>query len=100
MYVVSKSGTVGAFGFMDTLETIASLPGDSIIFQMFLIAKHGQIYFIEANPVVSYGEIAATIIITLLAITVFILQWKRLVEKLTTAIVYKIDASKQIGKPM
>ena len=49
--------------------------------QMFLIAKHGRIYIIEENPIVLYGEIASLIIITMFAIIVFIMQWKRLGEK-------------------
>lgn len=48
---------------------------------MVLIAKYGEIYFIEANSVVLYGEIAATVLITLFAVTVFALQCKRLRER-------------------
>ena len=48
---------------------------------MVLIARHGEIYFIEPNPVVLYGEIAATVLITLFAVTIFTLQFKRLGEK-------------------
>jgi ABC-type nickel/cobalt efflux system permease component RcnA len=48
---------------------------------MVLIAKHGKVYFTEANPVILYGEITATIIITLFAATVFILQVIRLGER-------------------
>ena len=47
-------------------------------FHMVLIARHGEIYFIESNPVVLYGEIAATVLITLFAVTVFAYQCKRL----------------------
>ena len=48
---------------------------------MVLIARHGEIYFIEENPVVLYGEIAGTILITLFAVTVFAFQCKRLGER-------------------
>lgn len=48
---------------------------------MVLIAKYGELHFVEANPIVLYGEIAATALITLFAATVFILQWKRLGER-------------------
>ena len=51
---------------------------------MVLIAKHGEVYFVEANPTILYGEIVATALITLFATTVFILQWKRLGEKRRT----------------
>ena len=46
-----------------------------------LIAKYGEIFFVEANPVVLYGEIAATVLITVFALTVFALQCKRLGER-------------------
>ena len=48
---------------------------------MVLIAKYGQIYFIEENPAILYGEIGATVAIILFAITVFALQCKRLGER-------------------
>jgi hypothetical protein len=48
---------------------------------MILIAKYGEVHFVEANPRILYGEIWATALITLYAATVFILQWKRLGEK-------------------
>lgn len=48
---------------------------------MILIAKYGELRFVEANPRILYGEIGATALITLFAATVFILQWKRLGEK-------------------
>ena len=48
---------------------------------MALIAKTGEIYFIEENPIILYGEIAATVLITLFAIVVFVLQCKRLGER-------------------
>lgn len=48
---------------------------------LVLIAKYGKIYFVEANPVILYGEITATVLITLFAATVFALQWKRMGER-------------------
>ena len=51
---------------------------------MVLIAKYGEIHFVEANRVILYGEIVATALITLFAIIVFALQWKRLGEKRRT----------------
>lgn len=48
---------------------------------MILIAKYGELRFVEANPMILYGEIGATALITLFAATVFIVQWKRLGEK-------------------
>ena len=51
---------------------------------MVLIAKYGELRFVEANPKILYGQIAATALITLFAATVFILQWKRLGEKRRT----------------
>ena len=48
---------------------------------MVLIAKYGEIHFVESNPVVLYGEIAATALITIFAVIVFALQFKRLREK-------------------
>ena len=51
---------------------------------MVLIAKYGELYFVEANPVILYGEIVAAALITLFAATVFILQWKRLGERRRT----------------
>jgi len=51
---------------------------------MVLSAKYGELCFVEANPIILYGEIVATALITLFAATVFILQWKRLGEKRRT----------------
>lgn len=48
---------------------------------LVLIVRYGEIFFIEANPVVLYGEIAATVLITVFAVTVFALQYKRLGER-------------------
>ena len=49
--------------------------------QLSLIAKTGAIYFVEKNPVILYGEIAVTVLVTLFAIVMFALQYKRLGER-------------------
>ena len=48
---------------------------------MALIAKYGEIYFVESNHLILYAEIGVTAVITLFAATVFALQWKRLGER-------------------
>jgi hypothetical protein len=48
---------------------------------MVLIAKNGAIYFVEANPTILWGEIVATIVITLFGTAVFAIQVYRLGEK-------------------
>ena len=48
---------------------------------MFLIAKHGQVYFVEENSVVLYGEIVATAIVAIFSCVVFTIQLKRLGER-------------------
>jgi hypothetical protein len=48
---------------------------------MVLIAKYGEVHFVEANPLILYGEIGATALIAVFAATVFTLQWKRLGER-------------------
>ena len=44
---------------------------------MVLIAVHGKIFFAEPNPLILYGEITATVLIALFAITVFVFQFRR-----------------------
>lgn len=48
---------------------------------MVLIARHGEVYFVEANPFILYGEIVATVLITLFAVVVFVIQYRRLGER-------------------
>ena len=48
---------------------------------MVIIARYGEIHFVEENTIILYGEIVATALITLFAIIVFALQWKKLGEK-------------------
>jgi len=51
------------------------------IVHMFLIKKHGEVYFAESNPWILNAEITATVVIVIYAIIVFALQWKRLGER-------------------
>lgn len=48
---------------------------------MFLIKKHGEVYFTESNPWILNAEIIATGVIVMYAIIVFAVQWKRLGER-------------------
>jgi len=48
---------------------------------MFLIKKHGEVYFAESNPLILNAEIIATAVIVMYAIIVFAVQWKRLGER-------------------
>jgi len=49
--------------------------------QLTLIAVRGQICFAETNAVILYGEIAGMVLIAIFAIAVFVMQYRRLVEK-------------------
>jgi len=49
--------------------------------QMFLVAQNGEVRFVEENSVLLYVEIGACVLILLFAITVFVLQLRRLGEK-------------------
>lgn len=49
--------------------------------QLTLIAVRGEICFTETNAVILYGEIAATALIGIFAIIVFVMQYRRLTEK-------------------
>ena len=71
--------TFATFVLVSQLLLIAMAIGWTI--HMALIAKTGEIYFVEENPIILYGEIAATVLITLFAIIVFVLQCKRLGER-------------------
>lgn len=48
---------------------------------MLIIAVNGSIYFVENNPLIMWGEITATTLITLFALRVFVLQIVRLGER-------------------
>jgi hypothetical protein len=51
------------------------------VVQLFLIAQNSQVFITETNQPLLYLEIAVTLLITLFAIFVFILQLKRLGER-------------------
>ncbi len=51
------------------------------VVHMVIIAVNGSAYFVETNPVILWGEIAATVLITLFATGVFAIQIRRLGEK-------------------
>jgi uncharacterized BrkB/YihY/UPF0761 family membrane protein len=51
------------------------------LIQMTLIAVNGAVYFIEANSVILWVEIVASLLITLFAIYVLIRQIQRLGER-------------------
>ena len=51
------------------------------LIHMVLIALKGSLYFIENNPYILWVEISAAVLITTLAITVLIMQLKRLGER-------------------
>jgi hypothetical protein len=52
--------------------------------QLIFIATYGTIQFVEQNPVILYGEIAGTALITIYAALTFVNQWKRMGEKRKT----------------
>lgn len=49
--------------------------------QLVLVAKHGQVVFVEENSAVLYTEVVATSLIVLFAAIVFTLQYRRLRER-------------------
>lgn len=49
--------------------------------QLTLIAVLGEISFTETNAGILYAEIAATVLVTLFAVLVFVIQYRRLNEK-------------------
>jgi uncharacterized BrkB/YihY/UPF0761 family membrane protein len=51
------------------------------LIQMILIAVNGAVYFIEANSVILWIEISASLLITIFAIYVLIRQIQRLGER-------------------
>ncbi|MBI4303600.1 MAG: hypothetical protein HY665_04615 [Chloroflexi bacterium] len=51
------------------------------LIHMLLIAAYGSVYFVERNPFILWGEIVATIVITVFAVTVLVLQIQRLGER-------------------
>ncbi len=51
------------------------------VVHMVIIAVHDSAYFVETNPIILWGEIAATVLITLFAVGVFAIQLSRLGER-------------------
>ncbi len=51
------------------------------VVHMVIIAVNGSAYFVETNPVILWGEIAATVLITLFATSVFAIQIYKLSER-------------------
>jgi hypothetical protein len=49
--------------------------------QLTLIAVRDQVCFAETNVAILYGEIAGVALIAVFAVTVFIMQYRRLIEK-------------------
>ena len=52
--------------------------------QLTLIAVHGEICFTETNAGILYGEMAATVLVVVFAVIVFVMQYRRLTEKRTS----------------
>jgi hypothetical protein len=59
--------------------------------QLTLIAVRGEICFTEPNAGILYGEIAATVLVAVFAVVVFVMQYRRLDEK-------RISDSRQHGE--
>ena len=53
------------------------------LIHMVLIAAYGSVYFMEENPLVLWGELAAVIIISIFATYVLVVQLQRLGERRT-----------------
>jgi len=56
----------------------------SWLIHMVIIAVNGSAYFIENNPVILWGEITASVLITLFAISILVIQMQRLGERRRT----------------
>ena len=53
----------------------------SWLVHMGIIAVSGSVYFVENNPVILWTEISVSVLITLFAITILIMQIQRLGER-------------------
>ena len=53
----------------------------SWLIHMLTIAVSGSVYFIESNPFILYGEIAASVLITIYAVCILAIQINRLGER-------------------
>lgn len=49
--------------------------------QLTLIAVWGEVRFMETNTGILYAEIAATVLVVVFAVVVFVMQYRRLAEK-------------------
>jgi len=53
----------------------------SWVVHMVIIAIRGSAYFVESNPLVLWAEIIISVLITLFAICLFVMQIQRLSER-------------------
>ena len=53
----------------------------SWLIHMVIIAVNGSAYFVENNPAILWGEIAASVLITLFAVYILVVQIQRLGER-------------------
>ena len=53
----------------------------SWLIHMVIIAAYGSAYFVENNPLILWGEIAASVLIAIFAICMLTLQIQRLGER-------------------
>lgn len=51
------------------------------LLHMVTIAVYGSVYFVEDNPLILWAEISASILITIFAIFILVLQIQRLGER-------------------
>jgi ABC-type nickel/cobalt efflux system permease component RcnA len=51
------------------------------LLHMITIAVYGSVYFVENNPLILWSEIAASLLITIFAIFILVLQIQRLGER-------------------
>lgn len=53
----------------------------SWLIHMVIIAVSGSVYFVENNPLILWSEIAVTVLITVFAISILVMQIQRLGER-------------------
>jgi hypothetical protein len=53
----------------------------SWLIHMVIIAVSGSVYFVENNPMILWTEITLTVLITLFAISILVMQIQRLGER-------------------
>ena len=54
------------------------------LLHMITIAVYGSVYFVENNPLILWAEITASLLITVFAILILVLQIQRLGERRRT----------------